>query len=138
METCHQGELLEVGLVRPRVDAWYLVEYCPIPYRGVVTLHPTISSPGGFPGSSVGKESVCNGGAAEDLGLILGLGRSHGEGRGNPLQYSCLENPWTEESGGLQSLGLQRVRRAVAGMHTSSPRVLPSCSQIFVKMKDKK
>ena len=42
----------------------------------------------GFPAGSVGKESACN---AEDLGLILGLGRSPGEGNGNPLQYSCLE-----------------------------------------------
>ena len=32
-----------------------------------------------------------------------------GEGNGTPLQYSCLENPWTEEPGGLQSLGLLRV-----------------------------
>ena len=39
-----------------------------------------------------------------------GSGRSHGEGHGNPLQYSCLENPWTEEPGGLLSVGLQRVR----------------------------
>ena len=38
---------------------------------------------------SVGKESTCNAG---DLGLIPGLGRSPGEGTGNPLQYSCLEN----------------------------------------------
>ena len=44
----------------------------------------------GFPGGSVGKESACNAG---DLGLIPGLGRSPGEGNGNPLQYSCLENP---------------------------------------------
>ena len=44
----------------------------------------------GFPCSSVGKESACNGG---DLGLIPGLGRSPGEGNGNPLQYYCLENP---------------------------------------------
>ena len=44
----------------------------------------------GFSGSSDGKESSCNVG---DLGLILGLGRSPGEGNGNPLQYSCLENP---------------------------------------------
>ena len=44
----------------------------------------------GFPCSSVGKESACNAG---DLGLIPGLGRSPGEGNGNPLQYSCLENP---------------------------------------------
>ena len=44
----------------------------------------------GFTGGSAGKESVCN---ARDLGLISGLGRSPGEGNGNPLQYSCLENP---------------------------------------------
>ena len=43
-----------------------------------------------FPGGSDGKASVCNVG---DLGSIPGLGRSLGEGNGNPLQYSCLENP---------------------------------------------
>ena len=43
----------------------------------------------GFPDSSVGKESICNAG---DLGSILGLGRSPGEGNGYPLQYSGLEN----------------------------------------------
>ena len=42
-----------------------------------------------FPGGSYGKASACNAG---DPGLILGLGRSPGEGNGNPLQYSCLEN----------------------------------------------
>ena len=44
---------------------------------------------GGFPGGSPGKESTCNTG---DLGSIPGLGRSHGEGKGYPLQYSGLEN----------------------------------------------
>ena len=44
----------------------------------------------GFPGGSDGKESACNAG---DPGLISGLGRSPGERNGNPLQYSCLENP---------------------------------------------
>ena len=44
----------------------------------------------GFPHSSVGKESACNAG---DLASIPGLGRSSGEGNGNPLQYSCLDNP---------------------------------------------
>ena len=44
----------------------------------------------GFPGGSVGKESACNAG---DLGSIPGLGRSPGEGKGYPLQYSGLENP---------------------------------------------
>ena len=44
-----------------------------------------------------------------DLGLIPGSGRSPGEGNGNPLQYSCLENPMDGEAGRLQSMGLQRV-----------------------------
>ena len=44
----------------------------------------------GFPASSDGKESVCNAG---NPGLIPGSGRSPGGGNGNPLQYSCLENP---------------------------------------------
>ena len=51
----------------------------------------------GFPDSSVGKESACNAG---DPGSIPGFGRSPGEGKGYPLQYSGLEN----------SMGLQRVR----------------------------
>ena len=51
----------------------------------------------GFPGSSAGKESACNAG---DPGLIPGLGRSPGEGKGSPLQYSWpgefyeLYSPW--------------------------------------------
>ena len=44
---------------------------------------------GGFPGGSGGMKSVCN---VEDPGSIPGSGRSPGEGNGNPLQYSCLEN----------------------------------------------
>ena len=43
-----------------------------------------------FPGGSEGKASACD---AEDPGSIPGLGRSPGEGNGNPIQYSCLENP---------------------------------------------
>ena len=42
-----------------------------------------------FPGGSVDKDSACSAG---DLSSIPGLGRSPGEGNGNPLQYSCLEN----------------------------------------------
>ena len=44
----------------------------------------------GFPGGSDCKVSACNAG---DLGSIPGLGRFPGEGHGNPLLYSCLENP---------------------------------------------
>ena len=48
------------------------------------------SFPEGFPGGSEVKVSACN---AKDPVSIPGLGRSPGEGNGNPLQYSCLENP---------------------------------------------
>ena len=51
---------------------------------------------------------VCNVG---DLGSIPGSGRSPGEGNGTPLQYSCLENPWMEELGRLQSTGSQKSRQ---------------------------
>ena len=44
----------------------------------------------GFPGGSDGKESACDAG---DPSSIPGSGRSPGEGNGNPLQYSCLQNP---------------------------------------------
>ena len=53
-------------------------------------IYSSLVSIMGFPGGSAGKESACNAG---DPGLIPGLGRFPGEGNGNPLQYSCLENP---------------------------------------------
>ena len=61
----------------------------------------------GFPCGSDSKESVCNAG---DPGSVLGLGRSPGEGFGNPLQYSCLQNCMNKEPGRPQSIGSQRVR----------------------------
>ena len=74
----------------------------------------------GFLGGSEVKASASNVG---DLGSIPGLGRSPGEENGNPLQYSCLENPmdktlssilawripWMKEPGRLESMGSQRV-----------------------------
>jgi len=59
-----------------------------------------------FPGGSDGKQSACK---VEDPSLIPGLGRSPGEGNGNPLQYSCLENSMDRGPEGLQSMGSQRV-----------------------------
>ena len=64
--------------------------------------------PEGVPWGSAGKEPACNVG---DLGPIPGLGRSPGEGRGSPLQYSCLENPmdrgawWAIVHGGQKRVG---------------------------------
>ena len=64
-----------------------------------------------FPGGSDGRASVYNAG---DLGLIRGSGRFPGEGNGNPLQYSCQENPM--DRGAWQAIvhGITRVRHDLA------------------------
>ena len=63
-----------------------------------------------FPGGAVAKNLPADAANTGATGLIPGSGRSPGEGNGNPLQFSCLENSWMEEPGGLQSMGSQRVR----------------------------
>ena len=73
--------------------------------RGIANIYPSIESFTG--GSAVKKSSEGVAGAAH---LIPGLGRSPGGGHGNPLQYSCLENPMDREAWWVQSIGLQRVR----------------------------
>ena len=60
----------------------------------------------GFPGGSEVKAFACNEG---DLGSIPGSGRSPGEGNGNPLQYSCLENPM---DGGAWWATIHRVAKS--------------------------
>ena len=55
------------------------------------------------------KNPLANAGDTRDMGSIPGSGRSPGVGNGNSLQYSCLENSMTEETGGPQATGLQRV-----------------------------
>ena len=70
---------------------------------------PTNSSLG-FPDGARGKEPITNARDTRDMGSKSGSGTSPGVGNGNLLQYSCLEIPWTEEPGGLQSMGPQRVR----------------------------
>ena len=61
----------------------------------------------GFPGDSEVKNLPANTGALGDTGLIPGWGRSPGGGNSNPFQYSCWEILWTEEPGGLRSMGPQ-------------------------------
>ena len=68
------------------------------------------------PGGSDSKESACNAG---DLGSILGLGRSLGGGHGNPLQYSCLENPHGQRSLAGYSPGGCRVGHDWATKHST-------------------
>ena len=77
----------------------------------------------GFPGGSEDKESACNVG---DPGLIPGEGRSPGEGNGNPLQYSCLENAmdggawWATVHGVAQSQTRLNNYTCVVMSHTST------------------
>ena len=59
----------------------------------------------GFPGGSVGKESTCNAGNA---GSIPGLGRSPEKETATHSSILAWETPWTEETGGLQSMGSQK------------------------------
>ena len=80
-------------------------------WTAIVSLAPPVlmgnpSPPLDFPRGSVLKNPPANAG---DTGLIPGSRRSPGEGNGNPLQYSCLEIPGTEEPGGLMEFtGLQK------------------------------
>ena len=89
-----------------RLEYMHTVEYYPVIRRNEVLIHATTGmnlkmnfkcpkihrklAAVNFPGGSDSKASAYNAG---DPGSTPGLGRSPGEGNGNPLQYSCLENP---------------------------------------------
>ena len=60
-------------------------------------------------GGASGKESTCQGRIYKRYRFNPWVGKIPGRRHGNLLQYSSLENPWIEETGGLQSIGLQRV-----------------------------
>ena len=76
----------------------------------------------GFPSDSDGKESACKTG---DLGSIPGLGRSPGGGHGNPLQYSCLENPHGQSVAGYSPRGCKES-------DTTERLTLSNTSGVFV------
>ena len=76
-----------------------------------------------FPGGSDGKASVYNAG---DPGSIPGLGRSPGEGNGNPLQYYCLENPMDRGAWQAAVHGVAKSRRRLSDF-TFLSFVLQTC-----------
>ena len=80
----------------------------------------------GFPSGSVGKNLTANAG---DLGSIPGLGRSLGEGNGNPLQYSCLENPMNRGAWQARVHGVIRVKHNLA-TKPAPPRYLWSSGKL--------
>ena len=65
------------------------------------------------------KDPPANAGDPRDTGLILGSAGSPGEGNGNLPGILAWKIPWTEEPGGLQSMGLQRVGHDLVCMHTN-------------------
>ena len=103
----------------------YLVENLSLTYSQLFTYSVSpytwfLHIPG-FPGGLDGKDSACNAGY---LGLIPGSGRSPGEGNGNPLQYSCLENPM--DGGACQHTG-----HGVAKSWTEQLTVLYPCIHAY-------
>ena len=79
-----------------------------------------------FPGGSDSKASVYNAG---DLGSIPGLGRSPGEGNGNPFQYSCLENPMDRGSWQATVHGVSESD-TTEWLHFLSMEILKTCLHI--------
>ena len=70
-----------------------------------------------FPGGSDGKEPACNAG---DLGSIPGSGISLGEGNGNPLQYSCLENPLDRRAWWATVHGVTKSQTQLSNKHNTT------------------
>ena len=83
--------------------------------------------------SSVGKESACNAG---DPGSVLGSGRSPGDRNGNPLQYSCLENPmgrgaWQATAHGIARVGHDLGTKPPTMLHSHWSEARSFCSLLF-------
>ena len=86
------------------------------------------------PGGSDGKASACNVG---DLSSIPGLGRSPGEGNGNPLQYSCLENPQGQRSLAGYSRGHKELDTKVRPTFTVKKKISLKNHTAFMVFKAK-
>ena len=82
----------------------------------------------GFPGGSDGKESAWDVG---DLGSILGLGRSPGEGKAYPLQYSCLEN-----SMDCIARGVAKSQTRLSDFHFTSLHFINVCTHTLLSVPD--
>ena len=87
-----------------------------------------------FPDGSEGKASACNVG---DLGLIPGLGRSPGEGNGNPLQYSGLENPMDRGAWWATVYGVTKSRTQLSDFTSLHfwPQIIFVCVCIYIYLK---
>ena len=85
------------------------IRYPVINHNGKEYFEKTCIYVWGFPGGTGGKNAPAPAVDVRDAGWIPGLGRSSGEGNGNPLQNSPGEFPWAEEPDRLWSTGSQRI-----------------------------
>ena len=85
----------------------------------------------GFPGGSNGKESSRNVG---DLSSVPGLGRSPGEGNGNPLQYSCLENSMDRGACWATVHGIIESQTGLSDQHLLTYKYIKSIYRIIYCM----
>ena len=83
---------------------------------------------GGFPGGTVVKNLPANAGDAEDMGSIPVSGRSPGEGNGNLLQYSCLENPMDR---GAWRAAVHRVAKSQTQLSMHAQQQLGEFDAVF-------
>ena len=123
--TCCIQYASKFGKTQQCAQDWKRSVFIPIPKKGNAkecsnyhTIALISHASKDFPGGSDGKASAYNAG---DLGSIPGSGRSPGEGNGNPLQYSCLENPM---DGGawwatVHGLAKSRIQRETSLSHAS-------------------
>ena len=85
----------------------------------------------GFPGGTAVKNMPANAEDTRDTFLIPGLGRSPGEGNGNPIHYSCLENPMDRGASRLQSMGSQSIRLDCMTEHAQYS-IVPIYNSLFI------
>ena len=93
--------------VRRKYDLW--TNYQSVTHVNFMLYYRLLRLSMGSPGGSVVKNMPANTGDIRDVGSVSGSGKSYEGGHGNPLQYSCLENPHGQRAWWLQSFGLQRV-----------------------------
>ena len=95
----------------------------------------TLDHQRGFFSNSVGKESICNARCTEDMGLIPGWGRFPAGSNGNPLQYSCLENPMDRRAWWATVHGVAQSQTWLSTWHTQSePGRLTPCNILALRI----
>ena len=87
---------------------------------------------GCFPGGTSGKESICQWGDVGEVGSIPGLGRSPGEGHGNPPQYSCLENPMDRGAWRAKVCGVTKSQTQLKWLSTHAHLFCQEACRILV------